>query len=165
MGIVLQIAKLLLGFKKPLKPKKKRKPMLAAVGEVNMVLERHWFTGTSTTGKLYVDDGFECYTLEDPIQEEKIYGNTAIPYGEYKVKITYSPRFKKKLPLLLKVPGFKGVRIHPGNWAKDTEGCILVGDVKGSNYIGQSRRAFARLMKKLQDAKAINLSIIEGDGI
>jgi hypothetical protein len=74
------------------------------------------------------DDGFVCQTLEDPVREgDKIYGDTAIPNGTYRVTITRSKRFSKMLPLLHRVPGFGGIRIHCGNNTDDTSGCILVG--------------------------------------
>jgi hypothetical protein len=82
---------------------------------------------TCTIGKMYIDGIDTCYTLEDVVREEKIYGETAIPTGTYKVIINFSNRFQQLMPLLLDVPEFEGVRIHPGNTDKDTHGCILVG--------------------------------------
>lgn len=107
-----------------------------------------------TFGKLYINDVFECYTLEDVERENKVYGKTAIPVGNYRVVVTMSNRFKRSLPLLLDVPNFSGVRIHPGNTSADTEGCILVGDKVDirSNYLGQSRVAFNRIFTKIEDA-------------
>lgn len=58
----------------------------------------------------------------------KIAHETAIPYGRYRVSITMSNRFKKMLPLVHDVPGFTGVRLHGGNTAEDTSGCILLGE-------------------------------------
>ena len=86
-----------------------------------------------TIGKLYADGEFVCDTLEDAVRSEKIQGKTAIPSGEYEVVMTMSNRFKKIMPLLLDVPNYAGVRIHSGNTAQDTEGCILCGrnTVKG----------------------------------
>lgn len=79
---------------------------------------RHTFTGRSTIGSLYIDKKFECYTLEDVVRTgPKVHGQTAIPEGTYEVQITFSPRFKRDLPLLLNVPNFEGVRIHTGNYA------------------------------------------------
>ena len=123
-------------------------------------LKRKNHTIECTIGALYVDDVFECYTLEDTVRDTKIAGVTAIPKGSYKVIIDMSNRFKRLLPLLLDVPGFEGVRIHPGNTAKDTEGCILVGmsELNGSS-IGSSRIAFDALFTKMQAAKNITLTV------
>jgi hypothetical protein len=110
-----------------------------------------------TLGSLYVDGAFECYTLEDVVRADgiKIAGETAIPAGTYTIDITMSPRFGCLLPLLLSVGGFVGIRIHPGNSAKNTDGCILVGrDVMGDAWISDSRRAFEALFAKLQAAHA-----------
>ena len=102
-------------------------------------LERRWKRKGYTIGVLSVNGQRICETVEDEdrgltadmplkeLQAKKVKGQTAIPTGTYKVVITYSPRFKKQLPLLQNVPGYEGVRIHPGNTAKDTEGCILCG--------------------------------------
>ena len=118
--------------------------------DMKLDLIRKWFTEESTIGELFIDGAFFCYTLEDKVREEKIYGKTAIPYGTYEVIATYSPRFKRTLPILKNVPNFEGVRIHSGNTAKDTEGCILVGFTKGKNFIGNSKSAFIQFMPKLQ---------------
>jgi len=93
----------------------------------------------------------------------KVYGVTAIPSGTYDVEITYSPKYKREMPLLKDVKGFTGIRIHSGNRAEDSEGCILVGQTKSEDFIGQSRLAYKALFKKLQAAKeagkAINITI------
>jgi hypothetical protein len=115
-------------------------------------LERMDSVGDCMIGKLYVDEELECYTLEDPERLAKIHGKTAIPDGRYEVVISQSPRFGRELPLLLNVPNFEGVRIHPGNTADDTEGCILVGETTNGTSIGQSKAAFDRLFKKLKTA-------------
>lgn len=106
---------------------------------------------SSTPGKIYVDGNFECFTLEDPIHEVKVPGETCIPAGRYEVSLTFSPHFQRILPLINDVPQFTGVRIHPGNTPRDTEGCILVGGFRlGPSKIGGSRVAFDRLFEKLQ---------------
>jgi hypothetical protein len=115
-------------------------------------LHRRIFTEHSTIGDLLIDGEFLCFTLEDPVRDIKIPGETAIPYGRYKVIITHSNRFKRLLPLLLNVPNFEGIRIHPGNTAADTEGCILVADTKGPDFVGCSRSAFNRLFPILQNS-------------
>jgi len=122
-------------------------------------IKRLYKTDNSTIGELTIDGKFECYTLEDKEREVKIKSETAIPKGTYKVIINQSNRFKKLLPLLLNVPNFEGVRIHPGNTNHDTEGCILVGRTRSKDFIGQSRKAFASLFAKMKEAKEITLTI------
>lgn len=117
-------------------------------------------TNVSIIGELLVDGIFECFTLEDVERPVKIKGETAISKGTYKVIINRSNRFKRLLPLLIDVPDFEGVRIHSGNTNHNTEGCILVGQTRGKDYIGQSRKAFDKLFKKMQAAKNIKLTII-----
>jgi hypothetical protein len=117
---------------------------------MNLRLIRSVFTDTSTIGKLCVDGEKLCYTLEDAVRDTKIAGLTAIPKGRYQVIINHSPRFGRDLPLLLNVPNYEGVRIHPGNDATETEGCILVGTTHGKDFIGGSRKAFNLLMDKLK---------------
>lgn len=107
-----------------------------------------------TPGELSVGGLFQCYTCEDVEREVKVMGVTAIPAGRYQVVVTHSPRFQRRLPLLLSVPGFSGVRIHTGNTAGDTEGCILVGQRETFSGVGQSRPAFDRLFPQLEAALA-----------
>jgi hypothetical protein len=108
--------------------------------------------GVSTAGELFVNSIFECFALEPTIRAVKIKGETAIPFGRYKVVITMSPHFGRPLPLLVDVPGFDGVRIHPGNTSADTEGCILVGQTSGDDFIGSSKAAFDALYPKIEGA-------------
>jgi hypothetical protein len=122
-------------------------------------LRRVELSAICTIGELYVDGEFECYTLEDAVRDRKIPGETAIPPGRYQVVLNWSPRFKRILPLLVDVPGFEGVRIHPGNTAADTEGCILVGRVRGASAVFQSRDAFDALFLKLEAATIVGREI------
>jgi hypothetical protein len=124
-----------------------------------ITIKRLHKTNNSTIGELLIDGVFECFTLEDKERSVKIKGETAIPKGTYKVIIDMSNRFKRLLPLLIAVPNFEGVRIHAGNSNHDTEGCILVGRTRSVDYIGQSRKAFDKLFKKMQEAKDIKLII------
>jgi len=126
---------------------------------MELTLTREPSTAHSTPGSLLVDGVFECYTLEDVVRDKKIHGETAIPAGTYKVIIDMSNRFKRLLPLVVDVPGFAGIRIHPGNTDKDTEGCILVGTSRSKDFVGNSRVAFDALFKKMQAAKSITLTI------
>lgn len=127
---------------------------------MKLQLKRKYRTNNSTIGELYIDGIFECYTLEDVERDIKIKNETAIPKGTYKVIINQSNRFKRLLPLLINVPNFEGVRIHSGNTNHDTEGCILVGKTRSLDFIGQSRKAFDSLFKKMQKVKEITLEIL-----
>jgi hypothetical protein len=103
---------------------------------------------------LTFDGEFICFTLEDVVRGvgEKIPGDTAIPEGRYRIIVNHSPHFGRDLPLLLKVPNFEGVRIHSGNTAKDTEGCILVGRRRVPGALQESRLAFESLFSLIQAA-------------
>ena len=127
---------------------------------MKIVVVRDTFTENSTIGKMLIDGAFFCYTLEDTIRETKVAGETAIPYGTYKVIVNMSNRFKRLMPLLLNVPNFEGVRIHNGNTKEHTHGCILVGATKSKDFIGDSKVTFNKLMTKLNGVKDITLEII-----
>ncbi len=99
----------------------------------------------SIIGSLTIDGVYECLTLEDP--------KDVIQTGNYPVKITYSPKFKRNMPELFGVKGREYIRIHPGNTAMDTEGCILVGTTADGDSILHSRVAFDHLFTQLQLAK------------
>lgn len=124
-------------------------------------IKRHFKGPQYTVGRLFVDGIYECDTLEDTVRPDgvKIAGQTAIPAGTYKVTITYSPRFKKMLPLLHNVPNFTGVRIHTGNTHEDTDGCILVGYNRVKGRVCDSRAAFRRLFAKLETVTQIEIKI------
>jgi hypothetical protein len=104
-----------------------------------------------TIGKLLVNGEFNCYTLEDVVRPDgvKVYGETAIPTGTYVVDITFSNRFQRDLPILLSVPNFESIRIHPGNTAADTHGCLLVGTAVSGDTVIHSRDAFNPLFDML----------------
>ncbi len=112
-----------------------------------------------TRGELFIDGVQECYTLEDQVRTHKeVPGGTAIPpyLGQepmrYRVVLTKSPRFGKVLPEILNVPDFKGVRIHAGNTASDTEGCLIVGQRQGKSAVFDSQAAMLELMAALDSA-------------
>lgn len=119
---------------------------------MKLFLSRDTFTDDFTLGKLSMGYIFQVYTVEDKVRPEKVAGVTAIPAGTYKVVITMSPRFGRLLPLLIDVPGFEGVRIHPGNTAADTEGCIIVGLQRTDNGVAKSRDAMDKLQPLIQSA-------------
>jgi hypothetical protein len=105
-----------------------------------------------TPGFMQIDGVFFSYTLEDIDRKlesggVKVPGETCIPRGTYKVKLTHSPRFGIITPELLDVPQFEYIRIHTGNSTPDTEGCILVGEHEPTGcWLGASRFSFNKLM-------------------
>ena len=134
-------------------------------------LVRIAFKNTYTIGKLYVDDTYFCDVLEDvdrgldssmsesEILEKKVKGQTAIPTGHYVINITYSPKYKRMMPLLLDVKGFSGIRIHSGNTSKDTEGCLIVGKNKQVGKVLESRDTYKRLFKMMEGQEEITIDI------
>lgn len=124
-----------------------------------MVLKRAYKGPKYTIGHLYLDGQYFCDTIEDVVRPAgvKVAGETAIPAGKYEVLITWSPRFRRMLPLLVNVPMFNGVRIHSGNTEKDSEGCIIVGENKVVGKVINSRATLTRLMKKLDENTTIEI--------
>ena len=123
----------------------------------------------STISSLFVDEEYECDILEDKVRPEgiKVYGQTAIPYGRYKVIIDFSNRFKKRMIHILNVEDFLGIRIHAGNTHLDTEGCLITGKADksiGTIIGGTSRPAleklFARVERALQRREEVWIEIM-----
>ena len=131
---------------------------------MELKLERKYRSNNYCIDKLYINGKYFSDALEDPdrgltdtmsleeIKKIKIKGNTCIPYGTYNVTITYSPRFKKNLPLLNDVKGFDGIRIHSGNKPQDTEGCLLPGFNKVKGQVIDSRVTTDKLIAQIQQA-------------
>ena len=126
-------------------------------------VERLWKKPAYTVGRLFVDGKFFCNTLEDTVRdlsnEKKVYGKTAIPYGEYKVVYNWSPKYGRNLPRLLNVPAFEGILIHPGNTADDSAGCILVGRNTEVGRLTESRYTSDKLNVLIEDAQRRGESI------
>jgi hypothetical protein len=131
---------------------------------MELLLERKYIKPEYCIGRLYINGEFFCNTLEDTIRdinkngtfdcgEFKISGHTAIPYGTYEIQVTYSPKFKRELPLLLDVPSFTGIRIHRGNTNKDSSGCILVGENTKKGMVLNSTKYEEELTKLLKDTQ------------
>ncbi len=128
---------------------------------MNLVLRRRPSNENCTIGELYNDGTFLCHILEDVVREQsgvpvsvwKQQGKTAIPQGKYQITITLSKRFGRQLPLINAVEGFDGIRIHPGNTAADTEGCLLPGMsvAPDGNSVLESRFAFTKVYKLIDD--------------
>lgn len=132
---------------------------------MKLKLERKYFKDTYTIGNLYIDGKYFCDTLEDKNRdvnkngkfdngETKVYGETCIPFGTYKILVNMSPKFKRELPRLLDVPSFEGVLIHRGNTPEDSAGCILVGENKETGKVLNSTPYEKKLVKIMKEAIA-----------
>ena len=147
---------------------------------MELILERIAKRKTYTIGHLYIrqqvmdeylpgtEDKYFCDTLEPTWRDYangayKVKGRSAIPEGRYAVVISWSPKFKAWLPILLGGPEFnkkwQGIRIHAGNTAKDTQGCILVGRNQRVGEVLESRKWLYELKQKIVDAKARNEAV------
>lgn len=123
---------------------------------LELTLTREKFLEDRTIGRLSVGDVVSYWILEDafreivgvPVEQWKVPGKTAIPMGRYRLVWHDSPRFGKKLPMLLGVPGYKYVLIHSGNKPEDTEGCLLIGSDfdERNGYITRSRVALTEFL-------------------
>lgn len=135
---------------------------------MDITVDRKYKLKDYTIGKLYVNGDYVCDTLEDTdrgltqndslksIASKKIYGKTAIPSGTYSVELTYSNKFKKTLPQIMNVPGFDGIRIHSGNTAEDTLGCVLCGMNRGKGQVLDSRKWTDVVISLIREAKYRN---------
>ena len=129
-----------------------------------------------TIGRMSLNGEYFCDTLEDtdrglnstmPLDEilsKKRKGITAIPTGKYDVILTFSPKFKRVLPLLLNVPGYQFIRVHQGNQVDSTDGCLLVGENKEKGKVLNSRATLEKLMSVLLESEKckekISLTIV-----
>lgn len=128
---------------------------------MRLTLIRKWNKKDYCIGDLYIDGVWFCNVLEDTdrglddqmkeseILKKKVKGQTAIPTGTYNLFITWSPKYKKPMPLLENVKGYSGIRIHSGNTAKDTEGCLIVGKNKEVGKVLESRATYNKLFSIL----------------
>lgn len=144
---------------------------------MKLTLKRKFIGPDYTIGDLLIDGTFFCNTVEDVVRQlpatcpntpkgrnctckEKVYAETAIPSGTYKVTIEYSPRFKRRLPYLHDVPHFIGILIHSGNTAKDSAGCIIVGFNTVKGKVTNSRATSDKLNAILAKEKDITIQIM-----
>ena len=155
---------------------------------MKLILKRIAKKKTYTIGHLYVSNEssdtppssassacneFICDTLEPTWRDyahgqRKIKGRSAIPEGRYAVVISWSPKFKQWLPILLGGPDFnrqwQGIRIHAGNTTHDTEGCILVGENRRVGELLDSRICLQRVKQLIVEAKdrdeAVYLTVV-----
>lgn len=129
---------------------------------MEIIVNRTVFGNNFTLGRLFIDGIRVCDTLEDKYRDlethDKVYGQTAIPYGRYKVNMNIvSPKFKDRawaqpyggiVPTIEDVPHFDRILIHVGNTPEDTNGCLLVGMYEGNGRLSRSTQSYQRLMDK-----------------
>ena len=118
---------------------------------------------------LWQQKKFLAYTLEDEQRDTKVFGETRIPNGDYKLGLRkvggYHARYTKRFPHIhigmlhvLDVPGFEYILIHCGNTDEHTAGCLLVGDSQENNlitkdgFIGKSTQAYKRIYPRIAEA-------------
>jgi hypothetical protein len=143
---------------------------------MKLTLKRIFRGESYTIGKLYIDGVYECDTIEDTVRalpltcpntprgiactcKEKVYAQTAIPAGTYKVTMEYSPRFKRTLPYLHDVPHFIGILIHGGNDQGHSAGCLIVGKNTVKGKVLESQATLKKLIAKIGDEKSITIQI------
>lgn len=138
---------------------------------MKLLLKRRFKGPKYTIGTLYIDGTPLCDSLEDTdrgikqsdplsaIQSKKVYGETAIPTGTYRITVNRSPKFGRDLPRLLDVPGYDGVLIHAGNAPSDTLGCILPGENKAVGKVLNSRYWETKILELLKGQKDITIEI------
>lgn len=130
---------------------------------MELLLERKYLKSNYTIGNLFINGKFYCNIIEDPVRdinkngsfdcgEIKIKGSTAIPFGEYEIQVTYSHKFKRKLPLLLNVKHFEGIRIHRGNTEKDSSGCLIPGENSKRGMVLNSTKYELELTNLIENA-------------
>lgn len=129
--------------------------------KLELLLNRTTGTDESTIGEMLADGVFECFTLEPPIKTDGSKPR-AIPEGTYEVSMGVSPHFMMHLPHLRDVPGFDDIEIHVVNTAKDTRGCIGVGETESENFIGKSEVALDALISKIKGADSCSITIAKG---
>jgi len=127
---------------------------------VQLTVHRIWFSPLSTQGQLDIDGIFQCYTLEPP-KGPSYAAPFCIPLGTYPVRMGWSNHFQRIVPHILDVPGREYIEIHPGNFPRNTEGCLCVGDTKHRDIIGNSDLAFDELMSELRQQPDISITYVE----
>lgn len=122
---------------------------------MELQVKRRFKGNEYTIGSMYINGVYFCDTLEDKVRdlskEKKVMHETAIPYGVYDVIINMSPKFKRELPRLLNVPHFEGILIHRGNTAKDSSGCILLGENKVKGKVVNSTQYEVEIVKRCKE--------------
>lgn len=139
---------------------------------LHFLLDRKWRKETYTIGRLYVNGEFLCNTIEDvdrklnqnmsatEIQKIKVMAETAIPTGTYAMRVSMSPKFKRELVEIVNVPAFSGIRIHRGNTAQDSAGCVIVGENTSKGRLTNSTKYELQITEMVKKADFAYITII-----
>ena len=127
---------------------------------MKLKLIRDLDSGNSTIGRLYCEDEFLCYTLENT-WKDNIRRQSCVPLGNYKLSLrnspTFSPRYGHHLVELVNVPNRDYILIHKGNYPKDTLGCILVGSTKGKDAVWSSSDTYNKIYPIISNSTEIEI--------
>ena len=143
---------------------------------MKLLLKRIFKGDEYTIGDLFIDGEFFCNTLEDKVRDlpatcpntpkwkncecpEKVYSQTAIPAGTYKVTMDYSPKFKRVLPRLHDVPHFLGILAHGGSKKEHTSGCLLCGKNTIKGGLTESSATIKKLIERMENVESISITI------
>jgi hypothetical protein len=129
---------------------------------IQFKVERKYLKSEYTIGNLYYKTDQDwiwlCNTMEPPVKDNS--KDTAIPTGQYKFILTFSPEFKTRVPLILNVPGRTAIEWHYGNYPKDTLGCLLVGINTNIGELHSSYVIFKQIMEILQANKQAEYDVL-----
>lgn len=145
---------------------------------MDLFLERKILNDNSTEGNLLIEKKWFCHTIEDKVRakpgmwksENKVFAKTAIPYGRYEVAVTWSNKFQRRLPLIINVPDFEGIRIHNGTSELSSAGCVIVsfksddGPDSKRNRLVNDKKAMndlCDLIEKTQKKEKVWINIVE----
>lgn len=139
---------------------------------LHFLLDRKWRKDTYTIGRLYVNGEFLCNTIEDvdrklnqnmsatEIRKIRVAAETAIPTGTYAMRVTMSPKFKRELVEIVNVPAFSVIRIHRGNTADDSAGCVIVGENTSKGRLTNSTKYELQITEMVKKADYAYITII-----
>jgi hypothetical protein len=131
---------------------------------MELKVQRQEYDDQSTRGEMLIDSQHFAWTLE-PRKDQSQGKPYAIPAGTYQVLTSWSQHFSMVIPVVVNVPGFNGVEIHPGNYPVDTHGCCLVGYTESKDFVGQSRQAFEDLMDRLNGTTENTITYVDKEGV
>jgi len=128
--------------------------------DININIYRNMETNSSTLGTMSVTNTannnlLDLYTLELP-NMNNAKDISRILQGDYSAGLEYSDKYKSMVLRLEDKNGRSDILIHPGNYSKDTHGCILPGETQSLNYVGQSKSAMGKIVSYIQDIFSID---------